>query len=317
MADRLNRTGADLSSRVDHWRHGLDLLAGPADWLLGKGLGRLPASYAAQAPNGEFPGAVSHRIEPQPGRAGNAFVTLYGPKTRPTMGGGFALTQRVEGAFGTAHQVRLDVRVAQQTTIELSLCERHLLYDRRCQAARVRVKPVEVQGQAAWQPLTVTLQGDTFAHDAWHGARLMMFSISVIDAAAAADVDNVTLTGQGAAPLLGNGDFSAGMAHWFPAAQSNFLPWHLDNLYLEVLVERGLPALLLLLALVLVAMGSLLRGPGRHLPLAPFLAASLAAVLLVGLVSSVMDVPRVAYLFLLLLFVAAQNSAPVARKLGH
>ena len=45
------------------------------------------------------------------------------------------------------------------------------------------------------------------------------------------------------------------------------------------------------------------------------LAASLAAVLLVGVVSSVMDVPRVAYMFMLWLFVAIQNSAVVARAL--
>ncbi len=315
MAERLTRAGPDLSSRVEHWRHGLDLLASPADWLLGKGLGRLPANYAAKAPKGEFPGTVSHRVEPQPGQPRNAFVTLHGPKTRPAASGGFALTQRVEGLAGMAHQARFDVRVEKMTRIEVSVCERHLLYDRRCQAARVRVKPVEALGQVTWQPLTVTLRGDAFANDAWHDARLLMFSVSVINVAGAADIDNVTLTGQGTAQLLGNADFSAGMAQWFPAAQSNFLPWHLDNLYLEVLVERGLPALLLLLAVVLGAMGSLWRGPGRHLPLAPFLAASLVAVLLVGLVSSVMDVPRVAFLFLLLLFVAVQNSGPVARKL--
>jgi len=324
MAERLTRSEADLSSRVDHWRHGLDLLASPADWLLGKGLGRLPANYAAQAPKGEFPGAVRHRTKPQPGQPdqldrpdqpGNAFVTLYGPKTQPKLSGSFALTQRVARVSGTSHQVLLDVRVEENTRIEFSVCERHLLYDRRCQATRVRVKPVRVQGQAVWQPLAATLQGDDFANDGWHGARLMMFSVSVVDVARAADIDNVMLMGQSATLLLNNGDFSAGMAQWFPAAQSNFLPWHLDNFYLEVLVERGLPTLLLFLAVVLGAMVSLWRRPDRPLPLVPFIAASLAAVLLVGVVSSVMDVPRVAYMFMLWLFVAIQNSAVVARAL--
>ena len=132
----------------------------------------------------------------------------------------------------------------------------------------------------------------------------MMFSISVVNVAGVADIDNVALSGPGALPLplLGNGDFSAGMARWFPAAQSYFLPWHLDNLYLEVLVERGLPALLVFLALVGYAFWHVWRGPGRLQPLSPYMTASLLAVLLVGLVSSVMDVPRVAFLFFLLLF---------------
>lgn len=40
----------------------------------------------------------------------------------------------------------------------------------------------------------------------------------------------------------------------FPAAQSYFVPWHLDNLFLEVLVERGLAGLLLLVALMTYAL---------------------------------------------------------------
>lgn len=314
MADRLTRTGRDLSSRVEHWRNGLDLVATPTDWLLGKGLGRLPANYAAQVPNGEFPGAVSHHIELQQGQAGNAFVTLHGPKTRPALGGSFALTQRVDGAAAPSHQARLDVRVEHETRIELYLCERHLLYDRRCQAAAVRVNPVKALGEAAWQPLTVTLQGDSFGHDAWPVSRLMMLSISVVNVGGATDIDNVALLGQGALPMLANSDFSAGMAHWFPAAQSYFVPWHLDNLYLELLVERGLPGLLVFLAMVAHALWRVLRGPGRLRPLSPYLAASLLAVLLVGLVSSVMDVPRVAFLFFLLVFAAMASTGPEANK---
>jgi len=309
MADRLTRSGQDLTSRFVHWRHGLDLLATPADWLLGKGLGRLPANYAAQVPKGEFSGTVSHQIEPQPGQIGNGFVTLYGPKKRSSLGGNFALTQRVKLSGATLHQARLDVRVAQATRLELSLCERHLLYDGRCQSARVWVQPVSVQGQAGWQPLTVTLQGDSFEHDGWSAPRLMMWSVAVANAGGVADLDNMTLLGQGALPLLANGDFSAGMAHWFPAAQAYFVPWHLDSLYLELLVERGLPFLLVFLVLTGYALWQLWRGLGRQLPLAPCVAASLVAVLLVGLVSSVMDVPRVAFLFYLLLFLAIESSS--------
>ncbi len=91
------------------------------------------------------------------------------------------------------------------------------------------------------------------------------------------------------------------------------MPWHIDNLYLELLIERGLLGLLLGGALVATALWQLVLGSARHQPLAPYLAASLSGVLLVGLVSSVMDVPRVAFLLFLLVFGAlqlAQTSAP-------
>ena len=74
----------------------------------------------------------------------------------------------------------------------------------------------------------------------------------------------------------------------------------MDNLFLEVLVERGLAGLLVLTALLTCAFWHLVVGGARLLPLSPYLAASLSAGALVGLVSSFMDVPRVAFLYYLL-----------------
>ena len=123
-------------------------------------------------------------------------------------------------------------------------------------------------------------------------------------------MDDVKLVGQSSSNLLANGDFSAGLSHWFAAAQGYFVPWHLDNLFLEILVERGLFGLLAWLTLVGYALWHLVLGRASLAPLTPYVVASLMAVLLVGLVSSVMDVPRVAFLFWLLLFLAVQLSKP-------
>ena len=42
------------------------------------------------------------------------------------------------------------------------------------------------------------------------------------------------MTGRGNL-LLANGDFSAGMAHWFFAGYHYFVPWHVDSLFVETL----------------------------------------------------------------------------------
>jgi uncharacterized membrane protein len=308
MSKRLASAGQDFSSRLVHWQNGLDLLTNPADWLLGKGLGRIPANYAAQVPDGEFPGAIRQGFEDIPGEKRNVFLTLYGPKSMSELGGSFALTQRVNSTAPKLHRAYLDVRVAQETLIDIYLCERHLLYDRSCQAAFLRVKPVTILGQPQWQSFKVTLKGNRFAPPAWYAPRLMMFSVSVLNAGGLADIDNLALSSQNEAGLLANGDFHNGLAHWFPASQSYFEPWHLDNLFLEVLVERGLLGLFTMGLLLAGTLWHLIWGRGRQNPLAPFLAASLVAVLLVGLVSSVMDVPRVAFLFWLLLFGAMETT---------
>jgi hypothetical protein len=128
-----------------------------------------------------------------------------------------------------------------------------------------------------------------------------MFSMAVLDAGGQVDVDNVRLQFAFQPDALENGDFSRGLAHWLPAAQSYFVPWHIDNLYLELLIERGGVGLGLTLVLAALALGSVLIGPSRRHPLAPYLAAALCGVGVVGLVSSVMDVPRVAFLGCLLM----------------
>ncbi|MEO8120961.1 MAG: hypothetical protein ABI606_16775 [Rhodoferax sp.] len=303
MTERLARTDRDLGSRVEHWQHGLELLESPADWLLGKGLGRLPANYASHVPEGEFSGDVKLSDGQVSSRSGYAFVTVRGPGTMDELGGLHALTQRVSLLSAGRHRISLDIRVEKETDVYLALCERHLLYDGNCQVAFIRVSPAN----ASWQALAFPLDGPAWADGPWYAPRLGMFSLSVVNAGGVADFDNVRLIGPHGQDLLGNGNFSQGLAHWFPAAQSYFLPWHIDNLYLEILIERGVPGLLLLAALMAHALWHLVFGRARSRALSPYLAASLCAALLVGLVSSVMDVPRVAFLFFLLTFFSIQS----------
>ncbi len=188
------------------------------------------------------------------------------------------------------------------TDVSLQVCERHLLYERDCQAALIRIHPAKTP----WQHVVVPLEGDGFTPGAWYAPRWGMFSLSVVNAGGAADFDNLSLIGPGRSEWLVNGDFSQGLARWFPVAQFYFLPWHIDNLYLELLIERGGVGVLLFSLLILYALWHLVLGAGRGLALAPYLAASLSGALLVGLFGSLMDVPRVAFLLFLLLFFSIQ-----------
>jgi O-antigen ligase len=127
--------------------------------------------------------------------------------------------------------------------------------------------------------------------------------MSVLSPGAEVEIADLQLFDAAGRSVLANADFTQGQARWFPVAQAYYLPWHIDNLFLELLIERGLVGLLAFLAMVAAALWSLLLGPGRSQPMAVFVAASLCGALTVGLVSSVMDVPRVAFLFQLLIVV--------------
>ena len=220
------------------------------------------------------------------------------------LGGQFALTQRVGKVSKGRHRISLDVRVQKKADIQLELCERHLLYDGACLAAMLRVVP----GDSAWQTVSTPLKGLPLEGGHWYAARLGVFSMSVTNAGGFADVDNIKLISPQREQLLQNGDFSSSLAQWLPAAQSYFLPWHIDNLYLELLVERGLIGLLIFVAWVMYALWFLIFGRARTLPLSPYLAAAVSAALVLGLVSSLMDVPRVAFLFFLLTIFSIQTT---------
>ena len=303
MTQRLASADRDWGGRLAHWQQGLALLHGPADWWLGKGLGRFPENYASHAAQGEFSGTVRWHEAQAPDAGVKAFVTVQGPATQPKLGGLFRLSQRVGPLAPGPHNVSLAIRVQKETDVKLALCEKHLLYDGDCQAASIHVSPSE----DLWQPLVLRLEGPPLGAGPWYAPRFGVFSLSVANAGGAADFSRVTLIGSHGESLLENDRFSAGLAHWFPSARSYFLPWHIDNLFLELWIERGLTGLLLFAGLVACALWRLLAGRARSQLLSPYLAASLCAALLLGLVSSFMDVPRVAFLFYLFALFALES----------
>jgi hypothetical protein len=303
MRERIAESEHDMGSRLTHWQHGLGLMQGPADAILGIGLGRLPAAYARHVPGGEFPGEVQ-LVDPGPG-GGSSSVRLLGPKTRSDINGLLSLTQRVALRPVRPHQAGFDIRTGTQADVYLQLCEMHLLYPRHCQEAIVHLQP----GGPEWRRATARLRGPLLDGGRAWAPRLGVFSIAVVNAGGAVEIGNVSLVGPDHTELLLNGGFAEGMAHWFPAAQGYYLPWHIDSLYLELLIERGLPALLAFVLFMGLALWRLVGPAGGAVPIAPFLAASLCGALCVGLVSSVMDVPRVAFLLFLLTIFAVEITA--------
>lgn len=306
MASRMSSTERDFGSRMAHWQRGLDLLQSPVDWLAGIGLGRLPSHYTRSYPEGEWSGHVAWLAGLDGQGAEPPLMRVSGPETDDNLEGLFAATQRVNPVPGARYRATLQVRVAEPVGVYLQLCERHLLYPGRCQDAYLELKPAVDAAAHPWQRVEVPLRGPNFLGGPWFAPRLGMLSVMVLGAGTHADFRSIGLQGTDRKELLANGDFSQDLAHWFPAARYYFLPWHIDNLYLEVLIERGLLGLLLWVALMGTALWHLVLGNARRQPLAPYLAASLSGVLLVGLVSSVMDVPRVAFLLFLLAFLALQ-----------
>ncbi|MFM9915516.1 MAG: O-antigen ligase family protein [Rhizobacter sp.] len=301
MRERMAASDHDIGGRLEHWQNGLGLLRNPTDWALGIGLGRLPAAYARAVPRRPFPGDVQFM---PPGPLQPSGSVVVSGSTRPLdQFGLMTLTQRVALHPVRPHEVAFDVRAKLPADVSFQLCEMHLLYPRRCQSAWVQVAP----GGATWRHVVLRLRGPALDPGPVWAPRMGVFSIAVLNEGGAAELDNISLAGPDRVEMLVNRDFSEGLARWYPAAQGYYVPWHIDNLYLELLIERGVFALLAFVLLMSWTLWRLVDAAGRGSTIAPFLTASLCGGLCVGLVSSVLDVPRVAFLMFLLTLYAFEE----------
>jgi hypothetical protein len=308
MRERISATDRDMGGRLRHWQNGLGLIRTPVDAVAGIGTGRLPGAYSQAVAERQFPGDVQF-VPSAPGQPSGS-VVVSGPKMPSHFNGLLTLTQRVALYPMLPYEVALDVRARTAALIEVQLCEMHLLYPRNCQSAWIRVNP----DGSAWRHVVASLRGPLLDVGRAWAPRLGVFSMAVVNAGGVVEIDNISLAGPDRLEMLVNRDFSEGLARWYPSAQGFYVPWHIDNLYLELLIERGAFSLVAFLLCMGWTLRRLLGAAGRSRPIAPFLAASLCGALCVGLVSSVMDVPRVAFLLLLLALFAVEVTGDPPRR---
>jgi hypothetical protein len=300
MGGRFSSTGTDLAGRMQHWQRSLSMFDGAGEWLLGKGLGRYPESYAIAAPENMRPG--DYRLRGEGG--GRHLLLTGGAQVNTEVGAAAAsgdmlrLSQRVRVPQGPV-QLELDVRAAVPTTLVVGVCAKHLLYGESCIGHQVGVKPALQQ----WQRLQLPLQGDNPSRGDWYAPRLLMFSIGIDNPGGRVEIDRLELSDGTGASMLANGDFEGELAHWFFTSDRSHLPWHAKNMALHVLFDQGLLGLALLATLWLGAVWRLSLGGARDHTLAPTMAGAIVGFAAVGLFDSLLDVPRVAFVFYSLLLI--------------
>ena len=295
LRERMSDADRDWGGRIRHWEQGIGLLDAPSAWLLGKGLGRFPANYSKYSSEDEFSGSLqwfaSSNSDSRP------YVRLLGPKSREELAGRFRLTQRLGRLSPADHAISLRVRSPSKTELLVSLCEKHLLYEAGCQRVIVQTEA----DSERWQSISAPLAGPELGHTPWYAPRFGELSIAVANVGGGVDIEEIQVQGLCEACGIRNADFSHATSHWFYSGKSYFLPWHIDNLYLEVLIEQGAVGLLLFCLLISTALYCLLGAASHSSVLSLCIASAIFAASLLGVVSSFIDMPRVSLLFWLFL----------------
>ncbi len=300
MSERFSTSSEDFAGRLTHWKEGLALLDTPADWAFGQGLGRYPSHHLLAHSGTDAPGDYRLRGEP-----GAQHLVLTGGKLPQGWGELFRVSQRV-APVGPGATVSFKVRAAEAQRLHFEVCEKHLLYNGRCLLREVKIEPTGGE----WRTMQAPLQGAGTSRGAWYAPRLVSFSVANATSGALAEVDDLALRDAEGRERLANGDFSEGMAHWFFSSDRNHMPWHLKNIAVHTLFDQGVLGLALLAALVAGALWRTTFGSARRHPLAPAMAGALLGFLVVGLFDSLLDVPRVAFLFYLLVLLGLTLRPP-------
>lgn len=289
VRDRASSWHDDMQTRATHWKESLALLDTPQDWVLGKGAGRFVANHFFAGPIAQHTG--DYRLK---ATAGNvpAHLVLTGGQHMLGSGELFRVSQRIAPPQGEV-QLTMRARAARDTSLHTEICEKQLLYIYNCLNGEVLVK-----AGPAWQTLQVPMgAAQQGMGGTWYAPRFVTFSVAVSSTGGVVDIASLQLHDASGQQLLHNGDFQADMARWFFSSDRYHLPWHIKNMGLHLLFEDGLVGLSLLSTLVLVALLRLSFGRGRDHALAPALVASLVGFLVVGLFDSLIDVPRLAFMF--------------------
>lgn len=306
MAQRFNQTADDRVGRLAHWQRSLDWLRG-TDWLAGKGLGRYAVHFSLSGSRDDQVG--DYRLAEGPADRGRVLLQTAG--MHPD-GGWFRVSQRLPRHSRGPYTVTLDVQTAEAAQFQVDVCEKHLLYVFWCTD---RLQAVPRPGPE-WQTMRIDLPGaDAVGGSVW-APKWLVFSIAVVNPNGRLNIDRVDVRDGSGRSVLANGDFEQGMARWFITSDRQHLPWHAKNLGVHLVFEQGLLGLAAWLAAVAVAVWRLSLGAARGHPMAPALAGALVGVMTVGAVDSLLDMPRIAFLMLMLLAVALTLSAGPRRERG-
>ncbi|RTL42869.1 MAG: hypothetical protein EKK53_11275 [Burkholderiales bacterium] len=302
LRDRVATWKEDGQTRLTHWREGLRLLHGGRQWLLGKGSGRF-------VPNNFYDGPVSHQIGDYRLRNDDteAYLALAAGKHLLGRGEQFRISQRISPPTPGPVTITLVHRTAAEAVLGLEICEKNLIYPDNCSGSNLLLKPPQAPdgGKPAapggWQTSQIKIGPVPALGGDWWAPRFVTFSMALDTRGARVDISRITMQDAQGRALLQNGDFNREMARWFFSSDRHHLPWHIKNVALHVLFEQGLVGLALLIAAYLLALVRLSVGRGRDHPLAPAIVAALIGFGVVGAFDSLLDAPRIGFLFFTLL----------------
>jgi hypothetical protein len=282
MQRRYATSQRDLWARAAHWMDAIHIMTDSGlNQLFGMGLGSYPRQhYLHSAENAQ---SALYMLADENGRR-----SLLISSGEPVYIEQFANISDQHDYVLTfvAHNI------VGHSELMFPICEKWMLYSVNCLTPSVTIDAENGQSQR----FTLRFDGSAFRTQTWLLRRPVKFAMFNNSDDAVAAISDVSLRDEKGHEYLQNGDFAQGMDHWF-FTSDNHLPWHLENLWVQIYFEQGAFGLLIFSLLVIMIIVRLIKLNRLHHPFAPALSASIAAFLALSIIDSVFDFPRMSFLF--------------------
>lgn len=249
---------------------------------------------------------ATYKIESE---KGNRFLRLGS-------GGSLYMDQRVAIEPDTQYFLSADLRTESgRGEITIPICEKSLLYSFRCVWSTLHIE----SSSGEWERVKKTINtqyvgaslGKTMGELSRRPVKLGLYNNS---RGKVIDIDNISLIDTEGNNLLKNGDFSEGIDHWFFTID-NHQAFNIDNFWVHVLFDQGWMGIAMFIVLLMYVYYRQLKALRKGDIYAPVLLASVTGFIVIGIVGSPFEAPRLSLLFLLTIFIAlSENKKPILRK---
>lgn len=292
-SERLGTVTEDLGTRLHHWRSAAGMMDDSAlsTWM-GMGMGSFPRTYYWHSE--ELPPTLRFPVEEK-----NRYLSLSPGVYSRGYGELLRVLQRIELHPSTPYQLEMDIRRSTNASlVQLSMCERLLLYPQNCIYLPVQLNPTI----GRWQHYQIGFNSGIQGSGPWYARPPVQLELAVDGGPGPVDFDNLSLK-EGDKQLLLNGAFSSSNDYWFFSSDRYHLPWHIKNLMLNIYFEMGWIGVIFFNLWLATTLFSLRTSCQKKIAI--IYGAAIGGFLIVGLFDSLIDVPRLALLFFLMMGAAA------------
>jgi len=296
MVTRFSDVGEDLQHRIQHWSDAISIM--DKNWttkLIGQGMGKFPETYYFRKQNMQAVGGFVFKSENK-----NTFVRYVGAKDA-------RVGQRVHLKPDTNYSLSLDVRSnAPRSVLRIRMCHRHIIYptdaNPTCKTLSKSIKATK----GRWKTIRFQFNSGSVGSFEKYLRAPAVFMLSNW-AKAVIDIDNILLVSESGEELLRNGGFEKGIDRWFAYYDSNHLPWHIKNIWVHIYFECGILGVGTFIVLIVHVLMLSFRYAVSGIPFAAAIFVALIGFIAVGTFGTLLDAPRVAFLFYFLILTGLTN----------